>query len=343
MTSKVGLPRAEMLEAAAQYGVMENPRQQRPFPLSVYVADEVVYDPHALVLIDASPLSRMIGAGGLVAQDARDALGRAGRMPWECAWVEFDVMTNGSFENPMRDAALVRDAGDGVIVATLFARPWPGLPPVAWAGLRVTLPSSAQFEGEQAKASAWEGNEGANVWSVASWSLTPVGVGFLERWIASGDAAKSPHASGVLAGRRSYASLSKADRFQVEGAYAMSYMEPVWAAIGLPLCGNVRLEASPEDQVVGRVGGRKSRRKRRPALHLRTLVIGKHNAREVMEREARAASGEGRALHMRRGHLKTYSEERPLFGRYAGEWFWSPHFAGSAEHGEVVKGYEVVA
>jgi len=51
--------------------------------------------------------------------------------------------------------------------------------------------------------------------------------------------------------------------------------------------------------------------------------------------------GGTRALHICRGHFATYSEENPLFGKYAGT-FWVPmHTRGSKTQGEVVKAYGV--
>jgi hypothetical protein len=47
------------------------------------------------------------------------------------------------------------------------------------------------------------------------------------------------------------------------------------------------------------------------------------------------------ALHIARGHFKTYSVDRPLFGRIAGTFWWSPVLRGSVEHGTVVKDYVV--
>lgn len=47
------------------------------------------------------------------------------------------------------------------------------------------------------------------------------------------------------------------------------------------------------------------------------------------------------AAHMVRGHLKTYTEEAPLFGRHVGTWYWPPHVRGSETDGQIVKDYRV--
>lgn len=44
-------------------------------------------------------------------------------------------------------------------------------------------------------------------------------------------------------------------------------------------------------------------------------------------------------LHLCRGHVKTYSEERPLFGRLSGQYYWHPHMRGNKENGETQKDY----
>ncbi len=46
--------------------------------------------------------------------------------------------------------------------------------------------------------------------------------------------------------------------------------------------------------------------------------------------------------HLVRGHFKTYTEDKPLMGKYIGTWFWPPHLAGNREKGVVLKDYEVV-
>lgn len=51
--------------------------------------------------------------------------------------------------------------------------------------------------------------------------------------------------------------------------------------------------------------------------------------------------GLGAALHLCRGHFKTYTTANPLFGRTTGTYWWAPQVRGSAERGAVAKEYEV--
>ena len=53
-------------------------------------------------------------------------------------------------------------------------------------------------------------------------------------------------------------------------------------------------------------------------------------------------NGSKKALHLCRGHFRTYTDEAPLFGRVTGT-FWIPaHVKGAKENGEVVKDYKVI-
>jgi hypothetical protein len=48
------------------------------------------------------------------------------------------------------------------------------------------------------------------------------------------------------------------------------------------------------------------------------------------------------SLHIRAGHFKTYSEDKPLFGKYVGQWWWNERMIGKSEQGVVHKDYEVM-
>ena len=48
-----------------------------------------------------------------------------------------------------------------------------------------------------------------------------------------------------------------------------------------------------------------------------------------------------RALHLCRGHFKTYTEEAPLFGKYTGTFWWQPSLRGKEENGIIRKDYSV--
>jgi len=46
-------------------------------------------------------------------------------------------------------------------------------------------------------------------------------------------------------------------------------------------------------------------------------------------------------LHFQRGHFKQYSEERPLFGKFSGLYWWQPHIRGQNKTGFVDKEYRI--
>jgi hypothetical protein len=119
-----------------------------------------------------------------------------------------------------------------------------------------------------------------------------------------------------------------------------SALNPVLFAISLLHCKNIELsDLPPPSRQIRRLAERKGME----IVRYKTLVIEpfkkqvRHEARQAGESEIH------RALHICRGHFREYSEERPLFGKYAGR-FWVPmHARGSKEHGEVRKDYKVIA
>jgi ribosomal protein S14 len=86
----------------------------------------------------------------------------------------------------------------------------------------------------------------------------------------------------------------------------------------------------------------KAARKRHgvPLVRFRTINI--EPMRQVLRTEGRShETGIKRALHICRGHFRTYSEEKPLFGRVSGTFFIPAHARGSASEGVVVPQYAV--
>lgn len=47
------------------------------------------------------------------------------------------------------------------------------------------------------------------------------------------------------------------------------------------------------------------------------------------------------ALHICRGHFKTYTEDNPLFGKHTGTYWWPMHKRGSEDNGKVNKDYNI--
>lgn len=113
---------------------------------------------------------------------------------------------------------------------------------------------------------------------------------------------------------------------------------PLWLTLSFMHCKNVEqvdvtVEHAPTPKWL--------RRKKLPSLTYRMLNVG------AMRREA-AGAGSGtaedslrRALHICRGHFAKYTDDKPLFGKYVGQ-FWRPaHVRGDVTQGAVVKDYAV--
>lgn len=61
----------------------------------------------------------------------------------------------------------------------------------------------------------------------------------------------------------------------------------------------------------------------------------KTSAKETNESEL------SRALHICRGHFKTYTDENPLFGNITGTYWWPMHKRGDAKNGTAKKDYKI--
>jgi hypothetical protein len=77
-----------------------------------------------------------------------------------------------------------------------------------------------------------------------------------------------------------------------------------------------------------------------PKVSYRVLKI-EPMTRALHEQGASDTKGLGHALHICRGHFKTYTAERPLFGQRVGTWWWDTNLRGARSTGTVVKDYEI--
>lgn len=127
---------------------------------------------------------------------------------------------------------------------------------------------------------------------------------------------------------------------QKDGTQALTNMFPAALALSFLHCKNVRVgekvdERKPADRA-------RDLRAGIPEVKFKTLEI--EPMRKVLASEGGIAeNGLKKALHICRGHFSHYSEERPLFGKYSGQ-FWIPaHVRGTTESGQVIKDYKVNA
>lgn len=84
------------------------------------------------------------------------------------------------------------------------------------------------------------------------------------------------------------------------------------------------------------------RRAGRPLTRYSTIDIGP--IRKAVEHERTTHKTTlGKAIHLCRGHFKTFRPEAPLFGKLTGQYFWNYHVRGNPKNGQVSSEYRVHA
>lgn len=115
----------------------------------------------------------------------------------------------------------------------------------------------------------------------------------------------------------------------------MTLHYPALLAICFMHCSNVQLSDHPPK------GGHSRRHQK---LFGRAPIVYKTLDIQPMQRMIKSQAGPSprlkRALHIMRGHFKRF-DEKPLFGKHKGLWWWSSYLRGALEHGYVKKSYEV--
>ena len=112
---------------------------------------------------------------------------------------------------------------------------------------------------------------------------------------------------------------------------------PALFAISLMHCKNVRVEQVDPPPALSR---KAARRGGRPLVRYHVLEIGP--MRRILDGEGAArTNGLGHALHICRGHFKTFTEEAPLFGKHVGAYWWHDVARGSPRQGVVASDYQV--
>lgn len=64
---------------------------------------------------------------------------------------------------------------------------------------------------------------------------------------------------------------------------------------------------------------------------------------ELKRRALGAPTGAMQPLHWVMGHPKTFTAERPLFGKHVGTYWWQPSLHGRDKSRFIAKSYEIVA
>jgi hypothetical protein len=143
--------------------------------------------------------------------------------------------------------------------------------------------------------------------------------------------------SGLMFKHFIFPGPTKPANFEIE--MLVCHLHPALLAINFMHCKNVSLDAANET-----VGPKQKwlRRMKQPEIRYATINI--EPMKRVLRTEGQSDSaGLKRAVHICRGHFKTYSEDGTgLFGSGRFGTFWVPsHAKGSAKEGKVVSGYDV--
>lgn len=100
-------------------------------------------------------------------------------------------------------------------------------------------------------------------------------------------------------------------------------------------CKNINIV---EDKI-SRQQKRFTERKGLPTYKTYTLEISA--MRKILNSHINNGNGAAKALHLCRGHFKTYTKENPLLGKFEGTYWWDMHQRGDSSFGEVKKDYKV--
>lgn len=88
---------------------------------------------------------------------------------------------------------------------------------------------------------------------------------------------------------------------------------------------------------------REAKRRGEPILKYHEIVIDPNRSYATNAASESIDNNPSRSLHIARGHFAHYTEERKLFGKYAGTFWVAAHVRGRAENGVVASTYKVKA
>jgi hypothetical protein len=155
------------------------------------------------------------------------------------------------------------------------------------------------------------------------------------RWLKNPDTDTTEYVSGV--GLVPMSEELPEDVAQNFLARTVPLVLPALMTISFMHCRNVNAREIEPPELLSR---KWLKRRGQPLVRYHVLNIGP--MRRVLDEQGQARSkGLGHAVHLCRGHFKTFTEEAPLFGRVTGEFWWADQVRGRQEHGVVVKDYRV--
>lgn len=101
-------------------------------------------------------------------------------------------------------------------------------------------------------------------------------------------------------------------------------------------CSNVGVD--DETPSYPRPDRRRLARKGKPLVTFKRLHVKPHKSHAP---SGMTGDGGKVAIHIVRGHFKTYTAERPLLGKHTGTYWWQPMLRGTDQKSFVIKDYEV--
>lgn len=110
-------------------------------------------------------------------------------------------------------------------------------------------------------------------------------------------------------------------------------------ALNLANCRNVKIAQAGVVQV--RRSGREKRQGVKPVRYHTIVLPGMTVERGRVSRNQAKANADALALHMVRGHFKTFSSDKPLLGKHVGTYWWNPAVRGNADKGKIVSDYKI--
>jgi len=163
-----------------------------------------------------------------------------------------------------------------------------------------------------------------------------------EHWVGlAEDGTWFHHNDGSVFWAGRYAGLDKApyDVQQEAGDYYAQFCFPALLTVSFLHCRNIEIRpVTPSEKRSW------SYKKKHGRDLVRYHVLDIKPIRRLLERYHRGERSDlRRALHICRGHFKTFAPDAPLLGRAAGTFWWGPQVRGSREEGIVLKDYRVSA
>lgn len=120
-------------------------------------------------------------------------------------------------------------------------------------------------------------------------------------------------------------------------ALSQRHLSAVGFILNVLNCKNVQLSPVEPPERLNRARAKKGKN---PLYRYHILTVDRNKAQKVAGSTSQGQFGI-MPVHLCRGHFKEYTEDKPLFGRVTGRFWWQPYARGKAKNGVVLKDYDV--